>query len=679
MKLALYLRLACDGVRKNRRMFVPYLLMAMLMISICYILFFLGHADFISTLPGGDDLRWIMNLGAAVILIFSAIFLFYTNSFLIRRRKKEFGLYNVLGMSKRNLARIIAWETLFCAALSLAGGLAGGIVLSKLAELGLTNLMGGEPTFRFTILPRVAGGVAAAYGALFALLGLISVLRVGQSSAVTLMKSEAAGEKPPCANWVLGAAGVVMLGAAYWLAVSIENPLDAMIWFFAAVVLVILATYLLMVCTSVVFCRLLQRNKRYYYRPNHFVSVSSMVYRMKRNGAGLASICILATMVLVMISSTASLYFGAEDSLRSRFPRELNLQFRLADAAQMDDSNLDLFRAAAQEAAADCGGKMQNVMDYCYVNATGIPTADGVELDWREYEKRAISYGAVRDYYFVPQADYEAQSGETLDIPDGAVALRTYRCDDAPLELRLRRGGTLRVSESRKGSMNLSYAQNSTIATIVVVVPDMRTVLAALPTFQDGMGSSTFRWGYGFDTGLDADGQRAVGEALRERVQALSFSEEQGYEMFSLSLREDNRDDFYGNYGGLLFLGLLLSLVFILAAVLILYYKQISEGYEDQARFAIMQNVGMQKREIRASINSQLLTVFFLPLGFAGVHMVFAFPMIRRILTLFALYNVRLFALVTLASFGAFALLYTAVYRMTAAAYYRIVSGGQNE
>ena len=549
MKRSFYPRLAIDGMRKNRRMYGPYLAMGALMAAICYILSALSRSDALRTLPGGDNLCMIMALGNVVLLIFSVIFLFYTNSFLIRRRRREFGLYNVLGMSKRNLARILTWETLLTAAIVIAGGLFFGVLLSKLIELAIVKMMGGTATLAFPFDLSALLGTAGGFAVIYALLWLVSVVRVGRSTAVALLRSEAAGEKPPRANWFLSLLGLILLGAAYYLAVSIKNPLDAITWFFVAVVLVIFATYLLMITTSVLLCRVLQKDKRYYYRANHFVSVSSMAYRMKRNGAGLASICILATMVLVMISSTASLYFGKEDSLRTQYPREVNVQLRLSSLSQMEDHNLDLFRTAAQQAVEDCGGEMQDVMDYRYISTTGYPMEDGIEMDWRENERSNITYANLRDYFFVTEADYEAQTGEQLDIPEGAVALRTYDCDDAqtgeqlsipegevalrtydcddaPLELKIRRGGTLRVAESRKGSDQLGLAQNSNIARVVVIVPDMQAILDVFPaSIQDIKDSNSFRWVYGFDTGLDADGQRAVSEAVSEHINALDLGE----------------------------------------------------------------------------------------------------------------------------------------------------------
>ena len=302
MKTALYPRLAWDGLRKNKRLFLPYLLTCVCMVMMFYILSFLGSPETCALLPrGSNGAGLILNLGSAVIFVFSAIFLYYTNSFLIRRRTQEFGLYNVLGMGKRNLARIATWESLITAALSLAFGLALGIIFSKLAELGLLNMLGGEINYRVRIDAESVTRTLGLYAVIFALIWLSTVIRVGRSSAVALLRSESVGEKPPKANWALGLAGLMILAAAYYLAVSITNPIDAMVWFFVAVILVIVATYLLLIAGSVLLCRVLQKNKKYYYQPSHFVPVSSMAYRMKRNGAGLASVCNIATMILVMI------------------------------------------------------------------------------------------------------------------------------------------------------------------------------------------------------------------------------------------------------------------------------------------------------------------------------------------------------------------------------------------
>ena len=681
MKTALYPRLAWDGLRKNKRLFTPYLLTCVCMVMMFYILSFLGSPETCALLPRGKrSAGMILNLGSAVIFAFSAIFLYYTNSFLVRRRTHEFGLYNVLGMGKRNLARIVTWESLITAVLSLVLGLALGIVLSKLAELGLVNMLGGDINYRIRIDVDSLTRALGLYAIIFAVIWLSTVVRVGRSSAVALLRSESVGEKPPKANWLLGLAGVVILAAAYYLAVSITNPIDAIVWFFVAVILVIIGTYLLLVAGSVLLCRVLQRNKKYYYRPEHFVSVSSMAYRMKRNGAGLASVCIIATMILVMISSSSCLYFGAEDALMTRYPRETNVTLGAQNAAQLEDANLDIFRKGIADFAAEQGVPVENVQDYRFINVSGLLDGDTAQCYYRR-AGASVSYADIRDFYIISAKDYAAKTGESVSLADDEALLLTNKCSYNRDTLTLSMedvSHTWRVKAVKDGSI-VPPSVGGLIAQITLVVNDPASAVEGFRTRdKDDMALLQFKWIYGFDTGLDDEASMeleceltsAVGQLAPEEPEDESF----GYSYLMTNSRAEAGDDFYGSYGALFFIGIMLTLVFMLAAVLILYYKQISEGYEDQKRFEIMQKVGMTKKEIRRSINSQLLTVFFLPLLLAGVHLAFAFPMIRRLLELFSLYNVGLFVTTTLVSFGAFALLYTIVYRLTAKAYYNIVS-----
>ena len=681
MKTALYPRLAWDGLRKNKRLFLPYLLTCVCMVMMFYILSFLGSPETCALLPrGSNGAGLILNLGSAVIFVFSAIFLYYTNSFLIRRRTQEFGLYNVLGMGKRNLARIATWESLITAALSLAFGLALGIIFSKLAELGLLNMLGGEINYRVRIDAESVTRTLGLYAVIFALIWLSTVIRVGRSSAVALLRSESVGEKPPKANWALGMAGLVILAAAYYLAVSITNPIDAMVWFFVAVILVIVATYLLLIAGSVLLCRVLQKNKQYYYQPSHFVSVSSMAYRMKRNGAGLASVCIIATMILVMISSSSCLYFGSEDAIMTRYPRETNITLNAQNPAQLEDANLDIFRKGIADFAAERGVPVENVLDYRFINVSGLLDGDTAQCYYRR-AGASVSYADIRDFYILSAADYAAKTGDAVSLAYDEALVLTNKCsyEHETLTLSMEEvSHTWRVKTVQTGSV-VPPNVGGLVAQITLVVNDPVSAVEGFRTRdEDDMTLLRFEWIYGFDTGLDDEASiefefdltSAIGRLLPEDLENGRF----GYSHLMTSSRGGASEDFYGSNGALFFIGIMLTLVFMLAAVLILYYKQISEGYEDQKRFEIMQKVGMTKKEIRRSINSQLLTVFFLPLLLAGVHLAFAFPMIRRLLELFSLYNVGLFVTTTLVSFGAFALLYTIVYRLTAKAYYNIVS-----
>ena len=541
--MSLYTRLAWDGIRKNGKLYLPYILTCVGMVTMYYMMSELCDSDLLRYMKGGGSSHLILGLGSWVIAVFSALFLYYTNSFLIRRRQREFGLYHVLGLGKRHIALLCVIETAMTAVIALVAGLAIGVGLSFAVELGLRSSMETEVAFTFAIKPAVLLRTVMIYLAIFLLILLSAVVKVGRGTAMSLLHSESHGEKPPKGNLLVALLGVVLLAAAYVMAVSIQEPLKAMGMFFFAVILVILATYLLFIAGSVALCRMLQKNRNYYYQPRHFVSVSSMAYRMKRNGAGLASICVLATMVLVMLSSSACLYFGAEDSLKAACPNEFELSVWMDDEAALP---------RLEEALTEAGKPY------------------GVNV----WEKGAVT--------------------------------REDEC----------------------------------------------------------------RWSADFDTGLSTEQQLALGHAIEEALR--STGESWGY---SYMFRAEAADDFYGTYGSLFFIGIVLSVMFICAAVLIIYYKQLCEGYEDQPRFAIMQKVGMTAADIRRSVNSQLLTVFFLPLAGAALHMAFAFPMIRRMLLLFELHNTGLFVATVLISFAVLAAVYTLVYKATSNAYYRIVKG----
>lgn len=677
MKKGFYPKLAADGIRKNKRLYLPFILTCIGMVAMEYIITFLGLSKAILQLPGGETIRVMMRLGSFVIAIFAVIFLFYTNSFLLRRRKKEFGLFNILGMGKNNIAVILLWECLIILGISLVCGLFFGIALSKLAEIGLFFIMNGSADYSFSIDFSSVLMTVGIFALIFVLLYFNALIRVKHSSAVDLIKSENSGEKAPKANWLLGVLGVILLGAAYYLAVSIDNPIEALVWFFVAVVMVIVATYLLMISGSVLFCRLLQKNKDYYYKSNHFVSVSSMVYRMKRNGAGLASICVLATMVLVMISSSSSLYFGAEDSLTSRYPREICVTATVEEPEQLDESNISIIRDYLNKNSVEFGAKPSNINQAPYAYVSALPVGTDMVCDHNSNKIGIYSYNDIRDIWFFDVDFYNENTGDNLQLAPGEVMLLTYRCSYDENVISFNDGKNFSVRESKEGRLHVIGEQEANmVPSITVILPKLSDIESSFPETEKKL--IGYKWIYEFDTGIDNESQIKLTEELIGRF-ADNIDGNAKYKSVSIESRAEDADDFYGSYGGLFYIGILLSLVFTFAAVLIIYYKQISEGYEDQSRFEIMQKVGMTKHEIRRSINSQLLTVFFLPLAFAGMHLAFAFPIIRRLLTLFALHNVMLFVLTTLISFAAFALLYTLIYRITSNAYYNIVSGAKSD
>lgn len=681
MKTGFYLKLACDGIRKNKRMYIPYILTCIGMVMMYYIVVFLADSQAVRNLRGAATIAEIIDFGGWVIAIFSAIFLFYTNTFLMRRRKKEFGLYHVLGMGKRPIGRILFWESFIIAFLSIGLGLFFGITFSKLAELLMVNLMQGDIDYTIAVSPDAIFLAGKVFGTIFVLLFLNAYRQIKFSNAVSLIHSENVGEKPPKGNWLLGLLGIIILAVAYYIAVSIKNPIAALLYFFLAAIMVIVGTYLLLIAGSVTLCRILQKKKRYYYKANHFISVSSMTYRMKRNGAGLASICILITMVLVMISTTASLYFGHEDMLYNRNPREINLRLGSPYSSTFADEKIDSLYHRILTLLEQNGVEPVNSYAYRSTYVAGLLQDNTVETDVTKVNSYTFGFGFdysdVIQFIFVPLSDYNALMGtnETLEADEALLFTpdRTYTEDT----IAFHQGNTFRIKKQLDTFFDTGeHMISAVLTTMTLIVPDLSESLSGLDTLADYNGESmlTYQWEFHFDTGQSPEKQIALYSAIREYFHEADLYRTYQISSISFGCREEDRVGSFGMFGGFFYLGILLSLVFIAAVVLIIYYKQISEGYEDQMRFEIMQKVGLTKPEIRRSIHSQLLTVFYLPLLLAAVHLCFAFPIIRKLLLAFSLDNVMLFAFTTIIGVVVFAFFYALVYRVTSNAYYHIVS-----
>ncbi|MBQ1388497.1 MAG: ABC transporter permease [Clostridia bacterium] len=678
MNKRLYAKLAFDGIRKNRQMYFPYIMTCVAMVTMYYIMSFLQISNALDNSFGSGTIRMILGLGTWVIAIFSLIFLFYTNSFLIRRRKKEFGLYNILGMGKRNIAVILFFETLIVYIFSVVTGLIFGIAFSKIAELALIHAIKGEINYKITVSLHAIYMSVILFGCIFILLFINSIRQVRHSSAIALLNSENVGEKPPKGNMLLGILGLIFIVSGYCISVGIENPIMALMAFFAAVLLVIVGTYLLMIAGSVMFCRLLQKNKGYYYKPEHFVSVSSMVYRMKRNGAGLASICILATMVLVMISSTTTLYTNSEDSLHLHYPREINIRMQYDS---LDKNDLDDIKSVQSEIEAVCRENdviPTNVVRYSAANVTGQIQGTQVETDRTLVnEWTTISFDDIVMFYFISADDYNTLGGSDIKLNDDETLMISNKFNYKGDMISFKGGREFTIIGKGEKPKALTSGMEYLVPVIYLVVPDVDSAVKGLDTLNDisGIKRLSFESYYYFDTEKDSEAQVMLHSALSAAAASEESYSKHTFSSIGIDDRESNREDFYSTFGGLFYLGIVLSFVFLVATVLIIYYKQISEGYEDEKRFDIMQKVGITKREIRRSINSQLLTVFFLPLVLAGLHLAFAMPIVSKMLIMFGMANTKIFVITAAASFCVFAMFYAVVYKITSNAYYRIVSG----
>lgn len=655
MARGLYCKLALRNLKNNRRVTLPYLLSGAGIILMFYCITALTLGIDEEAMYGGSSVSAMMGFGVFVIALFALLFLFYTNSFLIKRRKKELGLYNILGMEKRHIARVLVIETLLTALCSLALGLGLGILASRLLFWALGLVVGAAVPIAFTVpLPAVTGTLVL-FGAIYLLTLGYNLVQLKLSRPIELLRGGETGEKEPKAHWLLAVLGAVLLGAGYYLALTVQDPLSALLLFFVAVVLVILGTYLLFLTGITALLKLLKKNKRFYYKLNHFTAVSGMLYRMKQNAAGLASICILFTALLVTVSTTFSLYTSMDGLLRARYPRNV-----LVSAYGANQEAKDLIRRNVAETAEHLGLSLEHVIDREGWNITTARV--GKELHTQEVPSDAY---AVVDIF--TEREFERFSGQEVNLSEDQVLLFD------PLGT-FPAGDTLAIDGNNFEIVPCDYEMPdaSTMAQIYeqyYLVFQSGAVVERLLAPSGSDIAPTFS--YDFDlAGASAQDIQSFASALGDK----DFSGPGvSYQQLLWEDSSSSRQDFMNLYGGLFFLGLFLGVLFLLGTALIIYYKQVSEGYEDAKRFTIMQQVGMSHREVKRSIHSQILLVFFLPLLTAVLHLAFAFPMLQKILLVMGLADFWLIFLSTLGCVGVFALCYLAIYALTARTYYHLV------
>lgn len=649
-----YTKMALGNLGKNRKIILPYLIMSVGIISMFYIMHAIAVNEGLAALPGAASIISILFFGTVVIGIFSAIFMFYTNSFLIKQRKKEIGLYNILGLEKKHIAKMLSIETFFIALTALVIGLLGGMVLSKLMFMILLKLLGFDVTLKFAISGISVLISVVLFGGIFLSTLIFNVGHIHLSRPIELLKGGNLGEREPKSKWIMALIGAIALGVGYYIAVMVKSPLEAIFIFFIAVVLVMIGTYLLFTTGSIVVLKMLRRNKNFYYKTKNFTSVSGMIYRMKQNAVGLANICILSTAVLVSLSTTVSLYMGMEDVLETHYPHEISIM--MPDGVPEDhDKVKEMVNRLATE-------KSVELEHFNTVRTKGFP----VVISDNEFTVNP-DYGFDYKMSFVqlvPLEDFNLLENSSLELNEDEVLIYT-NLEMLGLESIVLGGSEFQVKEELTASSIEPKSEAALMMNIFVVVKDTETLNGIYNAVYGGDDQTL-----DYITSIDVIG-------TDEAKLAFNYGIYGGVSEFDFNIRADSKllskDSFLSVYGGFLFLGIFLGTLFLMATVLIIYYKQISEGYDDKVRFDIMQKVGMGESEVKSTIKRQIVMVFFIPLIAAIVHIGFAFNIIVRMLALFGFSNVSLFMVCTAITVLIFAIIYFIVYALTARAYYKIV------
>ena len=670
----LYPRLAWQNIKGDRRFFAPYFLALLGNVAAFYIMTALAVDPGMSQLHGAMYVQSFCFMGMFIAAVFSAVFLLYVNGFLMKQRKKALGLYNILGMGKSHIAAVLFFETLFVGGAGIVCGLLTGLLFHKLVTLALYKLLRFAVPFGFAISWDAMARTAILFGVLIGLTLLSNLNKVRVSKPIELLYGGQVGEREPRTKWFMTLLGVLTLGAGYYIALRTTNGMEAIAFYFVAVFLVIIGTYCLFTAVSIFVLKALRRNKRFYYKTSHFIGVSGMLYRMKQNAVGLANICILSTMVMVMVSGTLSLYLGTQDIVNRQAPSDLTVLVRYDpdEAEPFDPAAMLRFQEGFIQ---DQGYSVSEDLIYSSFTFTVGRLPDGSYTT----ENDLVTLGtAITTIQVLTQDAYAAATGVSLGLEAGEVA---FGGEEDVLTIHW---GALE-GEGSLGRSDLTVAQHleeslsadaAVSDTSTLVVADTAALMELYENQKEAYGedSSWMEWQASFSVDATDEELRAVQQAYNQYVRDDAvFAGTGKWWSCGWTLRCDVEADAYGLAGGFLFLGIFLGTIFLMATVLIIYYKQISEGYEDKARFEIMQKVGLSREEVRASIRSQVLMVFFLPIAVAAIHILFDFNMVEKLLTLFQVYNTTLTALCTLGTVLVFFLVYGAVYLLTARTYYKIV------
>ena len=664
MNKGMYTKLAITNIKNNRQFYFPYLLTGIITVAMFYIMCALESNPGIQSMPGAKDLGLILRLGIGVIGIFAVIFLFYTNSFIIKRRKKELGIYNILGMEKRHIAKILSKEAFFTAIIAIGGGLVTGVLFHKLACMLLYRMIGFNGGITFSFSKKGVMITAILFAIVYLLTYIYDLFQVQLANPIELLQSGNKGEREPKTKAIMAVLGVLCLGTGYFIAITTKNPIKALTLFFVAVILVIIGTYLLFTAGSIALLKILRRNKGYYYQTKHFTSVSGMIYRMKQNAVGLANICILSTMVLVAVSTTVSLYVGVEDIMKERYPNEINIRAYYDTGAPSEDSIAPIVEKSVKES----GRKIRHEEDYLELYFAAIKDQGQYSLD---KEKVKTAGDRVSGFVVLTREDCKKKYNEEIpELAENEVALFTIKktdMDTLVLENRSYHVKEIKQFQNTEDFETIADIMDEYYYVIVNDVQDMERLWQLQKDIYQENSSSISR-----QVRLDIDGDSEQKKECFENIKT-ALGPEQAKARILIDSRQSSLDEFYQIYGGFLFLGLFLGILFLMITVLIIFYKQISEGYDDKERFSIMEKVGMSNDEVRATIRSQVRTVFFLPILMAAIHVGMAFPMIKRLLSLFGLSNTALFAGCMAGTILVFVLIYLLVFLKTSKTYYKIV------
>ena len=655
-------KLAISNLIKNRKLYYPFALAVLLAVTISYLFYSLTFNPKMVEMRGGSSIQFTLQLGLIVVTLASAIIVLYANSFVMKNRSKELGIYGMLGLEKRHLIGMTFKELLIFGLVTVTAGIGIGALFDNLIFALLLKLSKMKVELVATFQWPVVLSILLVFGLIFLVIVFLNAIRIIRMDALQLSREKAKGEKKGRFLVFQTILGLLSLGSGYYLAQSVTNALLAISTFFLAVILVILGTYLLFNAGITVFLKMLKKNKKYYYKPNNLISVSNLIFRMKKNAVGLATIAILSTMVLVTMSAATSIYNGSENIKKLLYPHDMSISGQNVEVEDLDQ----LLTQYAKEKNLTISTK--DVLSYA---SFGLSSQDGTKLTTFAKGQNSVMPKTV--FLVFDQKDYEKMTGQKLNLTNNEVGL--FAKNDG---LKGQKAFSLNNQNyTIKQEIQQDFLRDHVANQYVLLISDYNyLVVSNLQDFLDKYQDSaiyTQLYG-GMDVTASKEEQLKLSDDFDAYVNNFSHNlkNENGM-VYGANIASESTVEMNALFGGVLFIGIFLSIIFMVGTVLVIYYKQISEGYEDRERFVILQKVGLDQKQIKQTINKQVLTVFFLPLAFAFLHLAFAYHMLSLILKVVGVVDSAMMLSVTLSICGIFALVYVLIFVITSRSYRKIV------
>jgi putative ABC transport system permease protein len=666
-----YLKMAAENIRKNWRMYLPFIISSISTIMMTYIILAMSNNSGLAQIPGGNNLQTILFMGYVVLMLFSTVFLLYMHSFLMKNRKREFGVYNILGMDKRHIMKLFTFEMIYVSVFSLLIGLVAGTIFNKVCILLIRYMMDASVSLGFEFSLQAVMWTIGFFVLIFVLILAGSIFQIRLANPIELLKSGNVGEKEPKTKIVLSIIGFLLIAVSYYLALTIQSPIQGIILAFLAVIAVMLGTYLLFTTGSIAILKMLKNNKNYYYQSSHFIPVSGMIYRMKKNAVGLANITVLSVCVIILFSIAGAVFITSDSAVNTQYPSDFISEVDMPGDEEVDSETVrSEMGELIDRTAYETNTEVTDYSSHAYLTIPMFKRDGGFEVTTDVYSVQGNERPS--SLYMTDQENYNQLTGEDISLDDDEVYIHglTEAYNEESLSLMDEHFTATQMNDMTQFSIG-SETESELGDIYYVIVPDMSTLKDIEAQQQNILGnlsqSIVMFSEVHLSEGTNDEEEVAFGDRMQTNM------DNAGMDVINSDTKVEAGGKMQALRSGVLFISLNLAILLLLMTVLIIYYKQTSEAYDDRERFSIMQKVGLEQSEIKKAIKSQILLVFFLPVIVTVAHITAFSLLMKKAMVLIMLNEVSLFPIAIIVSFLIFFIIYVIIYQITAKVYYNIV------